>query len=234
MDETKKIGFYELPEVISLSESSETRNERAEEYKKQVEQIAQEQRFEKYKNSGIAAKFYAESLETYLPRNEAETLAKDIVAGFCKNPSNRILLLYGKNGNGKTHLAAGALRAVGGRYITSSDLCVEFESGSDFKAKRNKLDILGFYSSLSPLLVIDECMTYFRQDLEQFILSRIVCQRYENNAATILVTNEDKREFLQFIGKAAFDRMTEVCTSISFQGESYRLRRRQNNGLCAE
>jgi len=73
------------------------------------------------------------------------------------------------------------------------------------------------------MLVIDECGKYFlNSDLEKFLLIQIVCGRYENNKPTVLVTNANKKAFIDFMGKAVYDRLTEVCSTVEFDFESKR------------
>jgi DNA replication protein DnaC len=73
------------------------------------------------------------------------------------------------------------------------------------------------------MLVIDECGKYtLNPDLEKFLLSQIITSRYENNRPTVLVTNENKKKYIEFLGKSVFDRMTEVCITLDFTGKSKR------------
>ena len=196
------------------------------EYENSLNQIAEEDKREAYKTSGVGRKFLTESLDTFIPKTAEEERVKKLVIDFAKKPENRILLLWGENGTGKSHLGSGITFECGGKFITSTLLCVEYESGSDYHAKRNKLEVLKYYSEL-PMLVIDECCKFQRRDIEQMILSYIVCQRYENGLPTVLITNEEKKAFIDFLGRAVFDRMTEVCTSINFDWKSRRKERRE-------
>ncbi len=197
------------------------------EYERQQEKICQDKLYEAYKNCGVPEKFFKTSLDMYIVKTEEEKHNLETVREFAKNPQNRILVLCGNNGCGKTMLSCGALRECGGEYVTSSQLCIEYEAATSYHSKRTREEILRHYSKVSPILVIDECGKYtLNPDLEQFILSYILCTRYENNLASDVVTNGEKKEFLGFLGKSLFDRLTEVCTTLDFTGESKRLARR--------
>lgn len=200
---------------------------KVDEYEKQKERIRQEKLYEDYKTCGVPSKFFETSLETYITETYEEKKNLETVIDFAKNPKNRILVLCGNNGNGKTLLSCGALRECGGEYVTSSQLCIEYEAGTSYHAKRTREEILNHYSKVAPILVIDECGKYtLNPQLEQFILSYVLCTRYENNLASVVVTNGEKKKFLEFLGKSLFDRLTEVCTTLDFTGESKRLARR--------
>ena len=126
-----------------------------------------------------------------------------------------------------THLACGTLRESGGEYVTSSQLCIEYEAATSYHSKRTREEILHHCSKVAPIFVIDECGKYtLNLQLEQFILSYVLCTRYENNLASVVVTNGEKKKFLEFLGKSLFDRLTEVCTTLDFTGASKRLARR--------
>ena len=197
------------------------------EYERQQEKIRQDKLYEVYKNCGVPEKFFETSLDMYIVKTEEEKHNLETVREFAKNPQNRILVLAGNNGNGKSMLSCGALRECGGEYVTSSQLCIEYEAATSYHSKRTREEILRHCSKVAPIFVIDECGKYtLNPQLEQFILSYVLCTRYENNLASVVVTNGDKKEFLEFLGKSLFDRMTEVCTTLDFTGASKRLARR--------
>lgn len=125
-----------------------------------------------------------------------------------------------------THLLSGIIRECGGEYVTSSQLCVEYEAAISYHSKRTREEILRHYTTVS-LLVIDECGKYtLNEKVEQFILAYIFCTRYENDLATGAATNAEKKSFIEFLGKSVYDRFTEVCTTLDFTGPSKRKDRR--------
>lgn len=219
--EPKKLSFdYILTDL-------EDNEEKLQEYERQQIEFEKQEKLDRYRKCGVPEKFCETSLDYYITKNQEEINNLKTVREFAENPSNRILVLCGNNGNGKTMLACGALRECGGEYVTSSQLCIEYEAGTSYHSKRTREEILKHYSTVAPLLVIDECGKYtLNQQLEQFILSYVLCNRYENNLASIVVTNGEKKSFLEFLGKSLFDRMTECCTTLDFTGVSKRLERR--------
>lgn len=201
-------------------------NSKVDDYERIQEKLEQEKKLEEYKASGVPEKFWNESFDTY-EFDESQTQLKynrDKVMEFAKNPSNRVLVLYGNNGCGKSHLASSVIKLYGGEYVTSSMLCIMYDS--TYKGKMSREELIEHYSRIK-MLVIDDCCKYFiKEETEKFLLMNIICMRYENNKPTVLVTNSDKKAFVNFLGKAVYDRFTEVCTTLDFDWESKRKERR--------
>lgn len=209
---------------FNLFELAECEAERFNEYERQQEEIKKQVDFERYKNSGVPDKFFKTSLDTFIAETEEEKRNLSVVKDFTEEPRNKILLLCGNNGTGKSHLLSGITRACGGEYITSPQLCVEYEAAISYHSKRTREEILRHYTKVY-MLVIDECGKYtVNEKLEQFLLSYIFLTRYENDLASAAATNGDKKGFIEFLGKSVFDRCSEVCTTLDFTGASKRRR----------
>lgn len=219
--EPKKLNF-DISDIEIISD------EKVAAYERQQEIYRLQEKYERYKKSGVPAKFFNESLETFIAKTDEEKKNLQTVREFTENPKNKILLLCGNNGNGKSHLLSGIIRECGGEYITSSQLCVEYEAATSYHSERTREQILRHYSTEVSMLVIDECGKYtLNEKLEQFLLAYIFSTRYENDLATGAATNADKKEFIEFLGKSFFDRCTEVCTTLDFTGPSKRQARRE-------
>lgn len=206
---------------FDLSEIIED-DQRVSQYEKQLEENELLSKQRKYESSGVPEKFWKESFETFSTESEKDKAVYDKVKQFSEKPANRVLILCGENGNGKSHLASAVTRVCGGEYILSSMLCVKYDSATGYKADMTREQVLLHYSKIK-MLVIDECCKYFLdENLEKFLLMQIIIMRYENNLPTVLGTNANKQAFIQFLGKAVYDRLTEVCTTIEFNEESKR------------
>ena len=204
-------------------------DEGVDEYEKMLEERRKQDRISFYKSSksGVPSKFWNESLETYIAETPEEERNKDAIQQFVKNPQNKVYILCGNNGNGKSHLASSVIRELGGKYITASDLCIEYESYGSFSGEMSRTKYLRILSA-QVVLVIDECGKYtLNQQLEKFLLAYVLSARYEDNLPTILVTNASKKEFIEFLGISVFDRLTEVCTTLEFTEPSKRKARRE-------
>lgn len=218
--EPKKLNF-DISDIEIISDKKVAA------YERQQEIYRIQENYERYKKSGVPAKFFNESLETFIAKTDEEKKNLQIVKEFTENPKNKILLLCGNNGNGKSHLLSGIIRECDGEYITSSQLCVEYEAATSYHSERTREQILRHYSTEVSMLVIDECGKYtVNEKLEQFLLANIFSTRYEYDLPSGVGTNADKKEFIEFLGKSFFDRCTEVCTTLDFTGPSKRQSRR--------
>ena len=221
MAETIYAGIdFDLPTITVESE------QRVSEYELEMQKYENEKLQKQYEQSGVPEKFFKQSFETFEVGREQEMDAYDVVRNFADNPKNKVLALCGNNGNGKTHLGCSVIRQCGGEYITSSMLCIKYDSATGFNANMTREQILHHYSKVK-MLVIDECCKYFlKEELEKFLLMQIICMRYENGLPTVLISNANKESFIKFLGKAVYDRLTEVCTTVEFNWESRRKERR--------
>lgn len=200
---------------------------KAEENKARVsaEKTAERKRIEYYQSeqSGVNKKFWDKSSNDYIVHNNNEQHIKFIVLDFIedvkKGNCNRILMFYGSCGLGKTLLGSSVIRECGGFYTTSYLMCTEFDSCSDFKAKRNKIEFINFLISV-PVLIIDEYGTGTKSEAD--LIPNVLNMRYENELPSVIIGNDKKETIVLSLGKRTFDRLNEVCTSIEFTGESYR------------
>lgn len=200
-----------------------------EEKRKQIEQqkILESKRLEKYQSekSGVNRKFWNSSIKDFHADSENEKnilkVVSDFIADVKNKNCNKFLMMFGTFGTGKTLLGSSIIRECGGYYTTSFLLCTEFESSSDYRAKRTKIELLKFCKAL-PMLVIDEFGIEEKKDTEKYLIGNIIDMRYEENLPTVLISNLAKQQIVEILGRRIFDRLTEICTSIEFTGESKR------------
>lgn len=218
MEQGIKIDFDNLvncgvPEFYEQYETEQNKIAEKEKERKKIE-------WYKSANSGVKKRYWEESIDTYKPETEEETKNLEYVKKFIQGEGRQMLLLLGKYGTGKTHLGASIIRELGGRMITSFELGVMFEMGSDYKATMNKTEVLKMFSECS-VLVIDE-IGRGKTDIEKQLLPYIINARYENMLQTVLITNLEKSQFSELLGSATIDRLKEVCATLSFNGRSRR------------
>ena len=188
-------------------------------------EIKENNRIENFKNC-VPKMFWNSSLDNFIAetKNEKEALqeTKKLIKRTKDGDCNELLLFYGKCGTGKTHLGASMVRELGGVYINSFNLCIEYECCTDFKAKQNRVQMLKKYTH-EKFLVIDE-VGRGKDNVENEILPYIINSRYEELLPTVLITNLDKDFLLRHkLGVATTDRLCEVCISVCFDGKSKRL-----------
>ncbi|MFM3493918.1 ATP-binding protein, partial [Klebsiella pneumoniae subsp. ozaenae] len=138
------------------------------------------------------------------------------------------LVMCGKPGTGKNHLALAIARHVIEHhqssviFTTALKIAREFKSTWSKTATRTEDEVICYFTK-PDLLIVDEVGVQFGSEAEKMIMFEIINTRYERLKPTILISNLPKDELTQFIGERVIDRMNDGggCT-ISFTWESYR------------
>jgi DNA replication protein DnaC len=178
----------------------------------------------------IPARFIGRSFDNFVADNEAKNNALSIVRGYVTDfetnlSKGRGLVLSGMPGTGKSHLAIAALQEIMpehvGLYTTCMNVIRAIRQTWRKDAELSETEILNIYSR-APLLVLDEIGVQYGTDGEQTILFDVLDRRYRDMMPTIILTNQDKKGFKDFIGDRSFDRLVETSRWVTFDWESYR------------
>ena len=171
------------------------------------------------------ARYLDESLETYKPteenRKSFEWLLKYCQTVEKGENTKNLLYLNGKSGTGKTHLALGVLKRLGGFFITSLEMCITYDSCRDFRASMTRIEYLNKLCQ-NKVLVIDEVGKGVGT-IEKEILPFIINYFYNNRKMILILTgNETSENFQRIIGESSADRFCESGVMLPLCGESYR------------
>lgn len=138
------------------------------------------------------------------------------------------LVLCGKPGTGKNHLACAIANAVieqyqdSARITTALRIARKIKSTWSKEAELSENEVIGIYVDFD-LLIIDEIGAQFGSEAEKIILFEIINERYEQMKPTILISNLTLEELPNYIGERVLDRMKEGKGAVvSFDWESYR------------
>lgn len=223
MNEIKKLNPISLFETFDANADSDAWVKQRE--KELAEQAAKESAYQTQKmveSSGVPRRYWHADFDTYIPKNAQDTKNLETIKNFAKLEKNdKVLILLGAKGLGKTHLGSAIIRNCGGKFISIEELIFKYESAQDFHAKVNREELMESYSS-TKMLVIDEIGRSMQQEKENALLNYILRRRYENMLPTVLISNLTKSELLKKLGEAVLDRLRETCISLEFEGESYR------------
>lgn len=192
------------------------------------------QKKERYQRQ-VPERYWSESIDTYKTDTEERRKAKAKAESFIeavKCGKFQTLILLGSVGTGKTHLASGIIYECGGLYRLAPAIVEEIRRAKSFTAKETEADILDTYGRAS-LLVIDEIGRGVVAAEEQYMLYQIINERYNRRKPTVLISNQTKKDFLQYIGVAAVDRLVETAEIWELNGESYRRELREQKCLKA-
>lgn len=141
------------------------------------------------------------------------------------NPSD-ILVLSGGVGTGKTYTACGILaRLLRGKYYTMYDI-VNTLANRTFGGMDKASDMRAELYNVS-VLVIDEVGRGGAG--EDAVLFEIVNERYNRCRGVILVTNLEKKEFVEKFGEPLLDRIIECGVWQDYGNESRRKKRGKKN-----
>lgn len=193
--------------------------------------------------AAIPARFIGRTLATYRAETPEQKRALSVVSEFASNFPAHLekgdsLILLGAPGTGKSHLAAAVLQAIlpahCGLYTTCSGVIRAVRATWRPNSERTESQVLQTLASV-PLLVIDEIGVQYGTDSEQNILFDLLDRRYREMMPTILMANlRLKREtdgapagLREVLGERIYDRLTEIAKIVTFEGESYRARARQ-------
>ncbi len=170
--------------------------------------------------SGVPACFLNKGLNDFETRSEAEREELLKVMNFPETKGGgRILLLLGPTGSGKTHLGCAVLHKTGGLYRKNKEINAEFAKARDFKSGIHEADLLERFKRI-PMLVVDEIGNSSNEKLDH--LRSILIDRYDEGLPTVLITNMDKKEIVNALGRSVYDRMRETTDSVTLTGQSRR------------
>jgi DNA replication protein DnaC len=175
-----------------------------------------ERRFGEYVTGTPEQRFALEAVQAY-----GEQFAAIRKSGAC-------LMLVGKPGTGKTHLAAALLTAVisrgwSGLFIPMSEALRKIRATYSPRADWTEEQV--FEALVKPdLLVLDEVgVAIGDADKRRAILFDIINARYNELRPTCLLANMTRRELEAYLGERAMDRLLENGGSlIPFTWNSYR------------
>lgn len=230
MNEIKKIN--PLPFLSTLEanpERDEWIKQREKELAEQAEKEAAYQMQKSVESSGVPRRYWHVDFDTYISRNEKDLKNLETIKKFTSLDNNdKVLILLGAKGLGKTHLGSAIIRNCGGKFISIEELIFKYESAQDFHANVNREELMESYSS-TKMLVLDEIGRSMQLEKENALLKYILRRRYENMLPTVLISNLSKADLLKKLGEAVLDRLKETCISVEFEGESYRPSKRDVN-----
>lgn len=228
-------GAFESRQIIGRIWSSCPQCEdlrRAEEAREADEQERKTREARQQKLLGraaIPARFIGRSFENFKAETDAQrgalTVLRDYAENFDRNAqAGRGLVLSGKPGTGKSHLAGAVLQAHIGRevlYATCMDVIRMVRETWRKDSERSERQVLAYLGGLD-LLVIDEMGVQYGTEGEQTVLFDVLDRRYREVKPTILLTNQDAEGLKAYLGERIFDRIRETSRWVAFDWASYR------------
>lgn len=171
--------------------------------------------------------FYAHDQASSLAKKAAFEFYNFILSGTKESSS---LILCGKEGGGKTHLAC----RIALMFMKNTDrhACVQTAKQIISEIKRGCVKNDEFLTEMGqlahyaryPLLVIDEidAVTWSEKDKE--LLSELIGQRYAHSMPLVVVSNRQFDDLMKFLGGRIASRLSENQFVAVFNGEDFRAR----------
>ena len=188
-----------------------------------------------YKRLGIPQRHISSSFDNYAMEYTVQKDFCNQLIGYVDNFNKKLsgnLILLGREGTGKTHLACAMLKllwrkGIRVRYINSFDLCsifVENWKNTNFFEK-NEIDNFASYD----LLIIDEYGLYDQKEHYKNYVDKVLLKRYDTQKPTIIISNLLKEQFITNIGFRLWSRLNEDGLSVlEFTWCDYRISKNIN------
>lgn len=179
--------------------------------------------------SEIPRRFTAATFDSFEPVQGAAKVG-DFMRRWVEayEPGAKGLLLVGRYGSGKTHLAVAALRAaierhlVDGRFASSTDLARKLMQGDGTRFLNYEV---AEQAVSHELLVLDDIGQESPSPKIRELLFEIIDGRYRENRSTILTSNAGTADIASRIGGAVASRLTEMTDVLVLKAADYRARR---------
>lgn len=211
---------------------AEIQNERI---KREHEEREAKERQRRYENAldaaGIPHRFRHKSFDSFEAKAPAQHRALKAALEFSesfreKYDAGATMIFSGLPGTGKSHLAIAICQSLVGRggsalYANAMDVIRMVRGSWNRNAERTEAEVLRKLAGVD-LLALDEVGAQYGTEGEQVILFDVINRRYENMMPMILMTNQDKDGFKQYLGDRAFDRLRESGKWVAFDWESHR------------
>lgn len=193
-----------------------------------------DRRLEKMRGQNIEPAYFATTLENFQADSPELQHAALAVRKMIAHEIQQIVMT-GKNGTGKTHLAVAAVKELDGKIYSMYEITTRIRASYTALAHESELDIVDELARL-PMLAIDEIGRTKGSDAETNWLSYIIDKRHARSLPTIIISNKHvKKDCPQggcenclenYLSEDIMSRITENGVLLRFMGEDWRKKKR--------
>lgn len=219
---TLSTGCPECSKEIEAQEAEETAK------------AEQEARVNRLRRFNIEPMYHECTLDNLEELTDDHVKALHFALDMVKTRSGKLVLL-GANGTGKTHLAVGVVREIGGAIYSMYEITTRIRASYVSGAKETELDIVDELARL-PMLAIDEIGRTKGSEAETNWLSYITDKRHTRGLPLILISNKHTRKTCptkgcdkcleNYISEDIMSRLNEDGHLITFGEGDYRKKKR--------
>lgn len=191
------------------------------------------ERIQRIKDMNIEPMFLEASLDSFTARTPELEKAVDSVRKLISGEIQQIVMT-GKNGTGKTHLAVAAVKELGGRILSMYEITTRIRASYTAVARETELHIVDELANV-PMLAIDELGRTKGSDAETNWLSYIIDKRHSRGLPTIIISNKHVKKdcpargcehcLENYISEDIMSRLSEGGILLRFTGEDWRKKR---------
>ena len=192
--------------------------------------LAQEAERERLESLNIEPMYFTSTLDNFIAGSPEQQRALSYAQAMVKDRAGKLVLL-GSNGTGKTHLAVGIVRILGGAIYSMYEITTRIRASYVSGAKETELQIVDELARI-PMLAIDEIGRTKGSDAETNWLSYIVDKRNSRRLPLILISNKHTRKTCpdggcqncleNYISEDIMSRLSEDGHLVNMTGEDYR------------
>jgi DNA replication protein DnaC len=210
---TRYLGTREVwtncPDCVEAEIAAERKAQAEAEAKRRQERITN-----LMQAANIPARFIGRTFDNYRTNTPSQSQALAVVKDYAETFPKHLkagtgLVLSGLPGTGKSHLAGAVLQHIlpdhVGLYVTCMGMICAIRGTWRKESEKSETEVVQMFANVS-LLVLDEIGVQYGTDGEQTIIFDVLDRRYREMMPTILLTNQDKKGFKEFIGERSFDR----------------------------
>lgn len=185
-----------------------------------------------FNRCGIPARFADRTLAGYRADSTGQARALRIANRYVESfadTDGASLVLAGKPGTGKTHIACGIARALmeQGRSALFMTVLQALRHIKDtYRRDSDKSEADAIADLLQPdLLILDEIGAQLGSEHEKMLMFEVINERYQQCRSTILISNLNADELTEFLGDRVMDRFREAGAVVAFDWQSHRGKR---------
>ena len=184
-----------------------------------------------FRRSSIPLRFLDRTLDGYKATTEGQKRALRIASRYVETfaEGGRVgpsMVLAGKPGTGKTHIACGIANALineGRPVLFMTVLQALRHIKETYRKDSVRTEEKAIAELLEPdLLILDEVGAQLGSEHEKMLMFEIINERYQNCRSTILISNLTGDELTDFMGDRVMDRFRENGAVVAFDWASHR------------